>query len=284
MLYKTTRDSHSTKSLEFLYHTVPGRCVLKVLISPAVSKIAGLYLDCPLSAFMIDRFIRKNGIDIKQYKKKRYKSFNDFFSREIDMKNRPVDMDKSAVISPCDAKLSVYEVKEDQTFLIKGKLYNIEQLIRDKKLASEYRGGYCLVFRMCVDDYHRYCYIDDGVKNDNVYLPGVLHTVRPVALETHKVFAENSREYTTLFTNNFGRVIHMEVGAMLVGKIKNFHKAGTIQKGAPKGMFQFGGSSIVLLFEKDAININSEILQNTQEGLETIIHLGETIGSANTGA
>lgn len=283
MLYRTTTDSHSTRTLEFLYHTVPGRCVLKVLISPVISRIAGWYLDCPLSAFMIDNFIKKNGIDIKQYKKKRYKSFNDFFSREIDMKNRPVNMDKSAVISPCDAKLSVYEVKEDQTFLIKGKLYNIEQLIRDKKLASEYRGGYCLVFRMCVDDYHRYCYIDDGVKSDNVYLPGVLHTVRPVALETHKVFAENSREYTILYTNNFGRVIHMEVGAMLVGKIKNFQEAGTIQKGTPKGMFQFGGSSIVLLFEKDAINISSEIMQNSAEGLETIIHLGETIGTANTG-
>ena len=67
-----------------------------------------------------------------------------------------------------------------------------------KKLAKRYLGGTALLFRLGVTDYHRYCYPDNAKKSRNRYLPGVFHTVNPVAMEHYKIYAENSREYTVI--------------------------------------------------------------------------------------
>ena len=136
-----------------------------------------------------------------------------------------------------------------------------------------------MIFRLCVDDYHRYCYIDDGEKEKNTFIKGVLYTVRPVALENYNIYKENSREYTILHTDNFGDVVHIEVGATIVGRIKNHHQEYKFTKGEEKGMFEFGGSTIVLLLEKDKVNIDKEILDNTKDGFETIVKIGEKIGT-----
>lgn len=64
----------------------------------------------------------------------------------------------------------------------------------------------------------------------------------------------------------------------MVGSIKQSYTAGSqIEKGAEKGYFAFGGSTVVLLFKKDAIKINEDLLQNTQKGFETSILMGEAI-------
>ena len=77
------------------------------------------------------------------------------------------------------------------------------------------------MFRLTVEDYHRYFYIDGGSKGENVFIEGRLHTVQPIALEHRRVFTENCREYTVLHTENFGDVTQVEVGAMMVGRIVN---------------------------------------------------------------
>ena len=81
------------------------------------------------------------------------------------------------------------------------------------------------MFRLCVEDYHRYIYVDDGVKSENVKIPGVLHTVNPVANDSFPIYKENAREFSLLCSENFGTVLMMEVGAMMVGKIENRHQA-----------------------------------------------------------
>ena len=152
-------------------------------------------------------------------------------------------------------------------------------LVKNKKLASKYKNGYCLIFRLCVDDYHRYCYIDNGNKTSNKFINGVLYTVRPVVLGNYNIYKENSREYTILKTENFGDVVHIEVGATIVGRIKNHHEEYTFKKGEEKGMFEFGGSTIVLLIEKNRVTIDKEILDNTKQGYETVVKYGEKIGN-----
>ena len=150
--------------------------------------------------------------------------------------------------------------------------------MRDKALAERFRGGYCFVFRLGVEDYHRYFYIDDGVKGENVFIPGKLHTVQPAALEKRRVFAENCREYTAIRTAHFGCVVQAEVGAMMVGRIVNRDGAGTCKRGQEKGRFEFGGSTVVLFVGKDRVIPDAELLENTKRGAETGVWCGERLG------
>ena len=81
-----------------------------------------------------------------------------------------------------------------------------------------------------------------------------------------------------MHTDNFGDVVQIEFGAMMVGKICNYHREYNFIKGEEKGMFKFGGSTIVQLFEKDRIRPDSDILRNTRDGFETVVHYGEKVG------
>ena len=166
-------------------------------------------------------------------------------------------------------------------FPIKQSHYTVSSLLRNEKIAKHYQDGYCLVFRLCVDHYHRYCYVDSGKKSRNIHLPGIFHTVRPVALDQLPVYTENSREYTVIKTDTFGPVVQMEVGAMLVGRIVNYKEAGMVFRGEEKGMFQYGGSTIVLLVKKDRVKIRQDVLERSRHGIETPVRMGEVIGHAS---
>lgn len=266
--------------LKKLYDTAYGRRLLKVLTLPAVSKAAGLYMDSPLSKPLIAPFIRKNGIDTSQYIMRDFRSYNQFFTRRIKPEKRPIDRVPSHLISPCDSKLSVYRIDSGSVFAIKGSHYRVCDLLKNSFLARRFEGGYCCIFRLEVDDYHRYCYIDSGRKSDNVFIAGELHTVNPIAMKRYNIYKRNSREYTVLHTDNFGDVAQIEVGAMLVGRICNRHGVHEFVRGEEKGRFEFGGSTIVLLFERDAIVPDPDLLKNTAEGFETVVKYGEKIGIA----
>lgn len=275
---KVAIDNSDSLIIRFLYHNIIGRSILKMLIKPSISKIGGCFLSTKLSTIFIKKFVKNNNIDLNEYEDKKYLSYNDFFTRKIKEEYRPIDFKKNNLISPCDSKLTAYKLSDESIFYIKNSYYKVEDLVQDKKISKKYKDGYCLIFRLCVDDYHRYCYIDSGKKTKNIYIDGVLYTVRPIALKNYNIYKENCREYTILKTDNFGDIVQIEVGATLVGKIKNHHQEYKFKKGEEKGMFLFGGSTIVLLIEKDKVIIDKEILENTKEGYETIVKLGQKIG------
>ncbi len=266
------------KSLRFLYYNPFGGLVLKLLTRRWISKLAGKYLDSRLSKGMIKKYIRNNGIDMDLYEQEEYSCFNAFFTRRIKKELRPFDPDPSAFCSPCDGKLTLFKIDEESRFEVKGFTYTTETLLQSKELAEKYKGGYCFIFRLCVDDYHRYAYLDDCEKGENVFIKGKLHTVQPTALERRRVFTENCREYTVLKTANFGEVTQVEVGAMMVGRIVNNHGAGEFKRGEEKGRFEFGGSTIVVLVEKGKVAPDEELLKNTEDGNETIVKCGERLG------
>ena len=133
-----------------------------------------------------------------------------------------------------------------------------------------------------MDHYHRYCYVDDGYKGENIFLPGMLHTVRPIALETVPVFVRNCREYTLMETEHFGSLCQIEVGALLVGKIANLHGAGPIRRGAEKGRFLYGGSTVILLLGKGKVQLDEELFRATENGSETPVRMGQALGRAIT--
>ncbi len=273
-------NKKQNKLLKTLYGSVGGRIMLKLLTAPALSRAAGRFMDSRLSKPLIKRFIRSSGIDTSQYVMYNFPSYNAFFTRSVKPEMRPVDMTPQHLISPCDSKLSVYRIDRKSIFRIKGSRYRISDLIDHKFLADRFNGGLCLIFRLEVDDYHRYCYIDSGVKTGNTFIEGVLHTVNPIALERYNIYKRNSREYTLIHTENFGDVIQVEVGAMMVGRICNHDEAGPVKRGQEKGMFEFGGSTIVVLLEKGKASIDKDILKNSSEGYETIVKYGEKIGTS----
>ena len=264
--------------LKKLYNTSDGRRLLKLLTRPFVSKIAGDFMDSVFSKPLIKRFIRSNNIDTSQYIMKNFRSYNDFFTRKIKPEKRPVDQSADHLISPCDSKLSIYDIDEKSVFRIKGSRYSLSDLLRNNFLARRYLGGFCMIFRLEVDDYHRYCYIDNGIKTGNTFIKGELHTVNPIALRRYNIYKRNSREYTVLHTENFGDVVQVEIGAMMVGRITNHHGEHSFRRGEEKGYFEFGGSTIVLLFERDAVLPDHDILKNSAEGFETVVKFGEKIG------
>ena len=264
-------------SQKFLYRNWFGRIILKILIRPFITKLGGWFLKRKISKKRIPKFIEEGHINVDDYYVDDIKSYNDFFIRKIKPGRRIIDEDPNHLIAPSDSKLSAYKIEENSIFKIKDSYYRVEDLIKNKELADEFMGGNLLIFRLTVDDYHRYSYPASGKKGKNIHIKGVFHTVNPIALERYNFYKRNSREYTVLETIEFGKMIMVEVGAIMVGKIRNHHQEYEFKRGEEKGYFEFGGSTIVLI-TKNNIKIDDDIITNTNNGDETIVKLGERIG------
>lgn len=263
--------SQETASIRFLYGTVLGRVCLKILVRPWISKVAGVFLGSPLSKPMVGRFIKKNQIDMTTYSQKQFPSFNDFFTRQ-----RDCDIDSVPLVSPCDAHLTVHSIGADSVFHIKHVDYSLEQLLGDTNLAKAYSGGLCLIFRLTPRHYHRYCYACAGHIAADRRLNGKLHCVRPIAYTNLPVFVQNSREYVVLQTGQLGQVVQMEVGALLVGKIANHPLSPQAEKGQEKGYFEFGGSTIILLLQKNRVCLDPSFMAEPE--VEKDVHYGMALG------
>ncbi len=262
--------------LRFLYHTAAGRFCLKGLTNRGLSQACGRFLDSPLSRPLVKPFVRKNRIDLGEYLSEEYRCFNDCFCRRIRPELRPIDMDPGALIAPCDGYLSAYRIQDGMVIPAKHSRYAIGDLLNDAA-AQAFDGGLCLVFRLCVNHYHRYCFPDSGRLLKSGFIPGELHTVRPIALEEHPVFVRNCREYAILETENLGTIAQIEVGAMLVGKIANHPDSGSFVRGQEKGCFLYGGSTVILLIGPDRVRISPEVLQLAQREMEIPVRMGERI-------
>lgn len=267
-----------TGFLRFLYQNALGRLFLRLLMARWVSRLAGAFLDSRLSKPMIKRFIKKNEIDLSLYEKEEYRNFNDFFTRRIRPELREIDRDPDAFVAPCDGLLSAYRVEKGSVFPIKQSEYTLADLLADETLAEDFEGGLCLVFRLCVHHYHRYAFADGGKPILNKYIKGKFHTVRPIALRLHPVFKENAREVTLYESDNFGKIAQIEVGAMLVGKIENKPMGEHFDRGEEKGRFLYGGSTVVVLLQKDRVALNEFLFDATNEGKEVPVEMGMKLG------
>lgn len=270
-------DQGQNNLLKLLYSHFLGRCVLKVLTLPFITHIGGMYMNSSFSKRKIQPFIHNNHIDMSQYVQKEYSSYNDFFTRHIIEGQRQIRLEENIFIAPADSKLTYYPITENIQLKIKDSLYSLEDLLQNVELAKQYHGGICLIFRLTVDDYHRYCFVDSGTKEKDCYIQGIFHTVNPIANDYYPIYKRNSRSYSVLHTDHFNDVIYMEVGAMMVGKIVN-HDLQSFQKGQEKGYFEFGGSTIVVLFKKGIVQLDQDIIENSKTHHETRVLMGEKIG------
>lgn len=274
------KEDGQDRLLKRLYGCAGGRGLMRVLTLPVVSRCSGWLLSTRLSSLAVKYTVKNSGIDLSQYQKQKFRSYNEFFTRQIRSELRPVNMDPEVFISPCDGHLSVWPISKGRRFAIKHTRYSLESLLQNRKLAERFSEGYALVFRLTVDNYHRYCYVDDGAKTSNVRIPGIFHTVNPIANDMYPIYKENTREYSLLHSHHFGDILMMEVGALMVGKIVNYHGAAQVKKGQEKGRFEFGGSTVVLLVQPGRVAIARDLIINTKYGYETEVKMGEQIGKA----
>lgn len=270
-------------SLNFLYKNPIGRVILKGIIQPPLTKVVGAYLNSSFSKGMIARFIKKNNLPMKEYESVEYTSFNHFFMREIKPEARLLPQEEARLSAPCDGKVTVYPISENQVFKIKNSEYDLSELLDSTYLAKEWQGGCAVIFRLTPDDYHHYYFIDEGTIVKHQKIAGAFHTVQPIAIHNEPVFSRNSREVTIIETKNFGKVAQIEVGALMVGKIKNLKNSGSCRRFEKKGWFEFGGSTVILLFQENQVRIDSEIWMNTDNNLETIVKYAQTFGEKMEG-
>lgn len=266
----------NSKSVVFLCSSPFGRFLYNLTLFLQVPRIMGAFLRSPLSKFFIKGFVKKNNIDMSAFAGVKFKSFNDFFTRKDN--SRKPELSPETLISPCDSALSVFNIEENSTFKIKGFDYTLKDFFETDEFDKTFSGGNALIFRLAATDYHRYCYIDSGSLEKNHFFKGKLYSVQPVCCRTFKVYTKNRRSWTILHTQNFGDVAQVEVGAFSVGGIKNHHENYSFSKGEEKGYFDLHGSTIVMLFRKNTIKLDEEILAQTANGKETIVKYGQPIG------
>lgn len=264
---------YGKETLEFLYHTFLGRVLLKLVFArPWFSRLQAIWQRSKGSKRKIQPFIDEYGVDVKAWDINKFKSFNDFFTREKEYSSIALE---DELIAIADSKLSVHPIDDELTLNIKNTTYSVDEILNDIELAKYYRNGTCLIFRLSLDDYHRYVYIDDGTLAYHYKIKGELHTIRSISGK-YKVYSRNCREVTVLKTRHFGTVTQIEVGAMLVGKINNRDDL-EFTRLQEKGYFEYGGSTIVVLLKSD-VRIDEDIILQSQNQIETQVHIGERIG------
>ena len=275
------------------YHGRWGQCLLlPVVISPLFTRIYG-WLQClPCSRKKIPAFIKRYHVEMRDYQPRRYRNFDEFFLRAIREGARPMTGEKSRLIAPADSKLLVYPVHEGAKVIVKGVEYSIEELAGmsfgsgkrqnagsrgENADLADFAGGLCLVFRLTMDDYHHYCFPDDGRLRLRYQIKGKLHTVSPLSAG-RKIYRDNYRVVNLLETRHFGKILMIEVGAMFAGCIRN-RPIRHFKKGEEKGYFRLGGSSILMLLQKDQVALDADIMEYAVSGTEVKLRYREDIGS-----
>jgi phosphatidylserine decarboxylase len=268
-------------SMRFIYGNPIGKLSLWLLIKRKFfSAWFGKYMSSGASKKKIEGFVAQHKIDLDKYivPEGGYATFNDFFYREVKPEYRPIG---EGIVSPADGRVLVFpEINDALKFFVKGHDFNLTQFLGDADLAKQFDGGAMCIVRLAPVDYHRYHFPLSGVASKSVLINGSYYSVSPIALQKNmRIFLENKREYTVLETNTHGNVVICDVGATLTGGIRQMYTAGaTVEKGDEKGYFYFGGSTLILLFEKGKMTFSTDLVKNSNEGYETLLKMGETIG------
>jgi len=273
--------------IDFFYGNKFGLFLTDLILKKAfVSKILGMRENLSSSKKRIKPFIEKYKINTDEILEplESFKTFNEFFTRKLIPSAREVDMNKNILISPADARLLAYKIEKNTVIPVKGLRFTLNELIGDESVSKNYNKGTCLVFRLAPVDYHRFIYIDNGTHEEIKQLGKDFHSVNPLALKNKfPVFQKNYREYCVLKTANFGDVIHVDVGALGVGKIiQNNREKSSFLKGEEKGYFEFGASTIILIFKPSMVRMDKDIIDFSKKGIETIVKCGSSIGEKKT--
>jgi len=273
------------KWLRWMYHNHFGKLALQSVVKRKfLSQWYGRKMDTPASKSKIKKFVTSLKIDINETicPLDDFTTFNEFFIRKLKSEVRPINKNSTVIVSPADGKTMAFdEFGNLDTFFAKGQKFSLQELLQDQSLSDKYLKGTLLIVRLAPSDYHRFHFPADGQISQSTCIKGSYYSVSPYAVKNRmKIYWENKREYSVLSTVNAGDILMCEVGATMVGSIvQNYTPKTDIIKGQEKGWFKFGGSTIIVLFEKGKVQIDHDILENTKNGYETIIKMGEQVAT-----
>jgi len=186
-------------------------------------------------------------------------------------------------VSPADCRLNVFPTVDQATDVwVKGKNFNLKNLLLDDKLVTKFTGGAMVICRLAPQDYHRFHCPVSGVVGAMFPIDGTYYTVNPIAVkEDVDVYTENKRVRLLINSPEFGDVCYVAVGATMVGSI-NFtaKEKDTLKKGDELGYFAFGGSTVLMFFEKGKITFDQDLVVNSIKPIETLVKMGESLGKA----
>ena len=279
-----------------------------LLPKQSITALAGLLANKQCGALtpkVIAWFVKRYGVNMAEAVNSdiaSYKSFNDFFTRPLKANARPLAA--AEFICPVDGAISqLGTIEKDQIFQAKGHHYSTLALLAGQQaLASKFEYGHFACLYLSPKDYHRIHMPCDGALKSMVYVPGDLFSVNPTtAANVPNLFARNERVVCEFESAIHGTFVMVLVGATIVGSMATvWHEAidgaknGIInpprsknirswnyenivlKQGDEMGRFLLG-STVVMLFEKDALQFNADwqAVRN--------IKLGEMMGISRSG-
>lgn len=270
--------------MRFAYENPVGRFFVWLLVRRAFfSKWYGHKMRKPESSLRVLPFIAKYEIDVDEFAKSPfdYKTFNEFFYRALKPEARPIAPGDNVAVFPADGRhLAFPDVEKAAGFYVKGAKFSLAELLGEGEVAAKFAGGAMLISRLCPVDYHRFHFPVSGTPGESRLIDGWLYSVSPVALRRRlRYLVENKRVVTLIETPNFGTVAMVEVGATNVGSIQqSFVPGRAVQKGEEKGLFAFGGSCVITIFQKNRIRFDADVVAQSAQQIETFARMGDRLG------
>lgn len=262
-----------------LFSWVFSKLVLPIFVHfPFFSRLYGYLQKRPSSQKKIAPFIKSFNVDASEFASHDFKSFNDFFIRKLKPEKRPIVKDPNVLAMPADGRYLVYPTFDQ--FVVKGQKFSLFDFLQSRADSNRYAEGSMAIIRLCPSDYHRFHFPCDGTPTKARLINGPLYSVNPIALRKRlSILAENKRMITEIDSDRFGTILYIEIGATNVGTIRQtYTPEKPVKKGDEKGYFEFGGSCIVLFFEKGRIQFDADLIRNTEKGLETRANFGQPLG------
>lgn len=247
----------------------------------------GRKFDSALSVKSIKPFIRFHNLDLSEVAEPldSFKTFNEFFYRKLKEGARPVqNAEVGAVCCAADSRATMYKsVSKATQIWIKGREFTIKRLFGEAypDLVDRFDDCSIAIFRLAPQDYHRFHSPVEGTVGKSKTIDGEYYTVNPMAIRSAlDVFGENVRVLTPIETKDFGTVMFIAVGAMMVGSTVMTVKDGEhVERGQELGYFQFGGSTCLVLFQKDTMAFDEDLVTNSEQAIETLVRVGQSLGA-----
>lgn len=252
----------------------------------------GRKMNKRVSALQIIPFIANYNIDVDEFAKSPFdfKTFNEFFYRALKPGARPIAEGERVAVFPADGRhLILPDVEATPGFYVKGRSFTLAALFNDPArpqesaaLAAKFAGGAMVISRLCPVDYHRFHFPVDGAMSEPRVINGHLYSVSPIALRRNLAYLpQNKRVLTLIESPVFGTVAMFEVGATNVGTIRQTFVPGRpAVKGEEKGLFAFGGSCVITIFQRGRMRFDADLLVPSANHMETYAKMGDRMGVA----
>lgn len=217
-----------------------------------------------ISKKLISSYMNVYGIKLDEVSEKQetFQNLYEFFIRRLKDNARDVVKGDELYTSPVDAKIESFgDIEQNTIFYVKGKNYDLNDLLGKEEIASRYLNGKYIVFYLSPADYHRFHSPIDAKVVKQFTLGRKSYPVNRLGLTYgNQPISKNYRQITELVTKNEARCAFIKVGAMFVNSIHITNTSDYWSKGEEVGYFGFG-STVVLLFNENSIQFLENVVQ-----------------------